>query len=63
MSSLRVGISAMRRSVAPNGMRVMEVRGLVESTGLVGGASAALWATFHESKTLPCRDTMTDTMY
>ena len=32
----------MRRSVAPNGMRVIGVRGLVDLTGEVGGGAAAL---------------------
>ena len=51
-----MGISAIRRFVAPNGMRVMGVRGFVDFTGDMGGASAALWATVQESSTLPCAD-------
>ncbi len=39
-----MGISAIRRFVAPKGIRTIGVSGLVDLTGDVGGASAALCA-------------------
>lgn len=48
------GISAILKSVAPNGSRVMGVSLLLVDTGEVGGASAALWDSPHESSILPC---------
>ena len=53
-SSSRTGNSAILRSVAPNGSKVIVSSGLDDLTGDWGGGAAALCSTPHESSTRPC---------
>ena len=46
----------MRRSVAPNGRRVMSVRVLLEVTGEGGGGAALLCSSSHVDSRRPCME-------